>query len=235
MAATLYIGTPTYRGEVHTGYVSSLVRMIADLSRNGIGVTYADPSDGTVIDVQRDKIAKDFLESKATHLLAIDSDMKFEPSLARKLLSTGKDFIGALYTKRAIKLETLRSLQNRGVDFDSAMALSHDFACGNVIGGGGDVYEADAVGMGFTLIARSVFDRVEAEPYDHNGPLIGYFATFNENGIRIHEDLAFCARYRKAGGKIYGYASGNISHIGIMEYGVTFAAYVKARQKVQPA
>jgi hypothetical protein len=161
MRPHIFIGTPTYGGMVYGDYTSSLVSMLHDLTKHGVTFTYYPPAEGTLIDVQRDKIANEFLTSDATHLLFIDSDIRFEPALARKLLSTGNDFIGAVYTKRGIDGERLRTLCKQGVDYDAALILSHDFSCRNIIGGGGDLYETDGVGMGFTLIARPVFERIK--------------------------------------------------------------------------
>ena len=55
---------------------------------------------GGYVDLNRSIVARDVLESDATHLLFIDNDMIFPDDAIKKLLDADKDIIGASYNVR---------------------------------------------------------------------------------------------------------------------------------------
>jgi hypothetical protein len=66
-----------------------------------------------------------------------------------------------------------------------------------------DLIDVDAVGQGFLLVKREVFEKME-EPW------------FWTNGTYSTEDLPFCLEAKKAGFKIYVTPLVKLSHIGMM-------------------
>jgi len=52
------------------------------------------------IDSARNEIVRSFLESKADHLLFLDSDLVVPPSTAMRLMGSGLDIVGGVYRHR---------------------------------------------------------------------------------------------------------------------------------------
>jgi hypothetical protein len=88
---------------------------------------------------------------------------------------------------------------------------------------------AREIGMGLTLIKRSVLERMrDAYPelmcppsasvyreFDLREPVFQAFESMaNKNGVYLSEDLAFCERWRGIGGEIWVCVDEMITHVG---------------------
>ena len=62
---------------------------------------------GCYVHENREMIVKDALENNCTHLLFVDSDMKFPQDTLLKLLKHGKDIVGASYNGRTTPRKSL--------------------------------------------------------------------------------------------------------------------------------
>jgi hypothetical protein len=235
MAEALFIATPTAGGIARSRYVAALVQAVSDLERRGVAVAFGT-IDAADIRSQRDALVDLFLENGASHLLFVDNDMSFPGDLAARFLNVRKPFVAAIYTRRRLQLERVRSLIEAGQSFEGAVARAYDFNVGfdgTTTSGSGSLIRIDRAGLGFALIAREVFDRV-AEHHDlptyHNAELGRAVRAFfdpvpAQDGKRMSEDYSFCRRWRLAGGEIWGEFRTRLGHHGDFEYG---AAYVDA-------
>jgi hypothetical protein len=241
MAARIFIATPTTGGIVKCDFYASVARMVAKLTRDGIGV-YISVFDSSDVAYQRDYLADEFLRSDATHILFVDSDMMFGDDLCSKLLALEKDMVGAAYTTRSVNFDEFRSEIRSGKDFDQSWRRAHKFIFGKLLRQEGNLFEVDIMGLGFALISRSVFDRLAREgdlgrypaavnlSVKRTGTLLGFFDRMQGSDGRLSEDYSFCHRWRKIGGQVWLDPTANIRHVGSMRFGFPLAAALTRRE-----
>ena len=218
--------------------------MTAALTSNRIGVRVLF-AQGWEVSTQRDWLADLFLkELKATHLLFIDSDISFNPDLCSRLLAFNKEVVGAAYAMRRLDLSKLRDGVKAGKSFERAWLDAHRFACDKPLRQEGPLIEVQQTGLGFTLIARSVFEQMtarcdlrryhnsQADAHTTGRPLLGFFDRIDlPDGQRLGEDYAFCERWRKIGGQVWVDATADIKHHGDFAIGVPLMAALRKDKK----
>src|ERR1700749_3135240 len=74
---TVFIATPMYGGMASGIYTVSMVQLSAVFFRNRVDSLYAVTSSESLVPNARNVLANQFLESQATHLMWIDSDIGF--------------------------------------------------------------------------------------------------------------------------------------------------------------
>jgi hypothetical protein len=151
---------------------------------------------GVNIAALREGAARAILNSGASHILFIDSDMMFPKNTIKRLLSRDKDIIGANYIQR-VQQDKWTALINN----DSVIST-----------GCKDIQEVDSIGMGVCLIKVDVFRKL-VQPW-FNTPFV--------NGEYIGEDVYFCKLATTNGFKIYvdHDLSQEVHHIGEIKLGV---------------
>lgn len=188
--ANVVIGTVA-DDKVDTEWVSSLLWLlnahVKDF-RNRVIVTR-----GYIgrLDRGRQAVAQVFMESTdADYLLSIDSDMVFTPKHYELLLEgaqnmDGESIVSGIYPKEDGTLTAQK--ENEGI----MSAVSPN----EVANSKGRWFEVDGIGMGFCLIPRKVFEKLEA-PYYSN-------YTKNDAGQILADDTSFCWKARKEGTTIW--------------------------------
>jgi hypothetical protein len=145
-----------------------------------------------------------------THILFVDSDMIFSIMDLDKLLSPRLPIISGLAVKRFPPPypPAFMPLSGNPVDFRE---LFESLSTPNPY-----PIPVRATGMAFTLIERSVFERVVRE--DHNGKKY-WFAPVHEIDEVLHkerhlsEDFAFCKRAREVGIDTYIHPGVMLGHL----------------------
>jgi len=150
-------------------------------------------------------LAKHFLASDADTLLMVDTDMIFKPDQLGKLRDDPAgweyDILSALSVVRRRPFAPI-ILRLRANPTDQQCA----YEC--VKPGPDDkIMDVDSVGTGFTLIRRTVFDRMKKEL-----GIDKWFFDFGEGGL--DEDTMFCQRAKKLNLKIGVHTKINIGHRG---------------------
>lgn len=187
--SNVVICTPS-RGEVRAEYTSDLVELI----RQNPTVRYASAL-GCYVGNLRQNLAETVLSCGASHLLFIDSDMRFPVSTVKRLLKADRPVMGANCRIRTANGTTARRLVN-GVwqMVDSANSTGYE--------------EVDVLGFGVTLINMKVFQKLErpwfAMPWD------------SQSNNYVGEDVYFSFKARDAGFGIWidHDLSREIGHIG---------------------
>jgi hypothetical protein len=184
---------------------------------NMVGATIATRKDvdlrlsniqGTIIHKSRRDLVRLALKGGCTHLLFLDSDMRFPRNTLVRLLSHSVPFVAANYTtrrQRDVKPVTFATDQN-----DYERVFSELDSTG--------LQEVDSVGLGVALIDMQVF---QALP----GPWFA-FEWFNEGRHMVGEDVYFCRKMRKELGVpvlIDHDLSHEVRHVGSFEYHMTDA------------
>lgn len=183
----IVIATPTRR-EVEVGFTYDLINLVKETS--DVVFSY---SQGTLLSNLRTLLAKTSLERGASHILFIDSDMRFPSDALKTLLLHDVDIIGANCMQRTQNSTTARKN-------------------GNFITSKGKtgIEEVDTIGFGFTLIKTEVFKKLKAP----------WFATPWDGTKHVGEDIYFCTMAKEAGYKIIvdHDLSKEIKHIGNIEW-----------------
>jgi hypothetical protein len=190
----IVIATPT-RDSVIAGFAYDLVRLIQFDCANEIIFSVTQ---GTNICNNRSLLAQTALGYGASHILFIDSDMRFPPDALKRLLACVHDckvsIIGANCRQRTQKEYTAR----KGSEFISSKGRT-------------GIEEVETLGFGVTLIQRDVFAALK-KPWFH---------TPWDGTKQVTEDVYFCTMAREAGFKVHidHDLSQLVRHAGTVEFG----------------
>jgi hypothetical protein len=178
--------TPT-RAMVSSGFCSDLLALCRTSD-----LRWGWTPEASYLSNQRTLLARGALELGATHILWLDSDMRFPPSTVEGLLARDVAMVGANYRNRQ-KPECFTAQRDR--------------AWVSSVGRHG-VEAVESIGLGVTLIRTDVF-RLLPEPWfpiewsvEHQG--------------HIGEDVGFCRRAGAAGISVWvdHDLSQHVSHLG---------------------
>lgn len=154
-------------------------------------------SQGTLIGPQREDIVDVALDVGATHILWLDSDMRFPKETLQGLLAHDEAIVGANYCKRIPP-------HNPTAYFNGQFFWTYDDSTG--------LYTVDHVGMGVMLTKTEVFKKIGAPrfPIEYD----------SEGGKYIGEDVAFMRKAKLAGFevKVDQDLSKVVQHTGKIEY-----------------
>lgn len=178
---------------VSAGFAYDLARLFGS---NG-GLTIFNVR-GTYIPQQRATLVNAALDAGATHMLWIDSDMRFPPNGLIRLLEHQHPIVATNYpTRRAPILPTAEH------NMEGSLFTNPDDT---------GLVEVSHCGMGFMLVDAEVYKNI-GEPYF----ALGWNPTTKDYA---GEDIYFCEKARKHGYKIMidQELSQEIRHVGEMEY-----------------
>ena len=208
----LMIAIPAYDGKLNIKSAFALATLAMDMAKHGAKLYLTQISGCSLITKARNALVADFLESDATDLLFIDSDIIFKSDDVLRLLalSGNKDITAGAYPRRSKDKKFFTDIylddQNQ-IEFRDGML------------------RVDRIGTGFMLIRRHVLETMKA-----NHPEWGYYNNVNErtdcalfdfelkNGEYYGEDYTFCNRAKADGFSIYLDPDINLPHIGTEEY-----------------
>lgn len=225
----ILLATPSYGDSFCGDYVHSVQKLGRWVQSNGheLKTLFLDYAD---IVAARNILTSLFLfsETDYTHLLFVDDDMGFSVDLVADAIAFDPGLCGAFYPKRRVDLAKLHG--SGDTPFTQALAQSVGF-----IGEpeepprqNGRFVTARRIGTGFMLLSRpALADFVARSPelvhptrYDRvlsPRPEQGWLTIFDrkiDQGIESSEDIAFCDRWRAAGGDIWAARDGALSHTG---------------------
>lgn len=181
------ICTPS-RDLVNASFTYDLVQLIKYSPDSNFLVSH-----GTYLQNLRSTLVKQVLGvSTYTHILFIDSDMRFPKDTIERLLKHDVDFVGANCRQRSGKETTARS-DGKFVHSQNRLGLS----------------EVSSLGFGVTLIKADVFKTVP-QPW---------FGMPYDGTTYVGEDIFFCKQLEKAEVKMYvdHDLSKEVKHTGSVE------------------
>lgn len=221
---------PTHE-KMEAGFAFDLQRMMVRLGATVVADGIMDIRtfmiQGTLVHTARCDLVRDALEkTNCTHMLFLDTDMRFPWQLPLRLLAHNKDIVAVNYSTRkgapkpitfldlSVKKGTGRFLQPPA----DPSTLTKENA----------LVKVQAVGMGAALIRREVF---EALSYP-------WFETVYDHVNRkwVGEDVDFCLKAEKAGYEVWvdQLLSEEIGHIGNFEYTMDHVrAANEAREEIE--
>jgi hypothetical protein len=223
---TVFIATPMYGGMAAGIYTVSMVQLPATFLRQRIDLVYSFTASESLVPNARNVLAHQFLESNATHLMWIDSDIGFNAMDIVKMLVADRDIVCGIYPKKEVDWASVAKAAKSGVPPEQlsnhaglfAVQLIDDSARGLATDPDG-LLEVAAGGTGFMLIKRGVFDALSdivPEYVPDRAPIKEYYATSTdpESGMLITEDYHFCRLARSKGFKIYAAPWAHLGHAG---------------------
>jgi len=212
---SLFVALPAYDFKVSLKLAVSLARLAQAAPQHGIDIQIGSVCGCSVVSRARNLLSKDFLESKCTDLIFIDSDINFEPEDVLRLMAWTSE------PKKGIVAGVPRV---RGEERVYITALDYDENNELTMNGMGLV-RAKRVATAFMMVRRDVFETlVEAHPewtyYDKKTdrmlPALFDF-KLTEEGY-MGEDFLFCDRSREVGFEVWIDPTIKLGHMGVQEY-----------------
>jgi hypothetical protein len=207
MSKHVFIGLPAYTGQIHLATFRSLVHDYVGLIERGDSVEVFDESGNAMIADCRAVIVQKFLETKATHLVFVDTDVSWEKGALLKLVDHDEDFVGAAYPYRRDPIE---------------YPLSWDLDTDEVWANRKGLIEVWGLPAGLMCLSRAMLEKmVAAHPElmflttnTESKKACGLFEPYRDGEMKYGEDYSFCNRWRDLGGKIYLDPEIKTGHIG---------------------
>jgi hypothetical protein len=199
--------------EVKTHFAYDLATMI--------GATVATAPDieihmnftmGTILPMSRQTLVAQALAVDATHLLFLDSDMRFPSNTIIQLLSRKEPIVGALYPMRKHPIRTVAKKDGEYVYVEP---------------GATGLLEVDWLGTGVMLVDMDVFKAL-TPPWFH--------LMYHEDQATFSgEDIWFCHHARAAGLRILvdQDLSHHVHHVGSFEYKMEHALVTRDLERQQ--
>lgn len=155
---------------------------------------------GSLISYQREHLAEKAIEQEATHVLWLDSDMRFPPTLVHQLLRHDLPMVACNYVKR-----TIPAMPN-AKDLNGKLIPTNRDSHG--------LHEASSAGFGAVLMKTEVLKAIPKPWFD--------LVWMEKDGKTemMGEDVFFFRKARHHGHPLFidHDASQKISHIGTFEY-----------------
>lgn len=184
-------------GTIHAETVTSLIGALETLGDKGVGVSVSCQIGGYKPH-NMNRLVQEAQDHNLTHLMSIDCDMIFPSSGVLRLLDADKDIIGANYNQRATAqsgeglISTVKMADNKG----KLMSMNEL---------PGQLFKCWSLGLGFTLMKMSIFDKLEKP----------YFRDYEDDKGDFHtEDVEFFTKCQKAGFEVWCNPTIKMGHIG---------------------
>lgn len=191
------------RDMVHTSFAYDLAMMMSHWTyKNAANQDniMLFTSQGTLIVNQRQDLVIRAIEDKCTHILFLDSDMRFPKDTLDRLLAHNKPIVAGSYATRRLPCKTVAFENDKNWD------------CVYTTPDKKGLEPVAAVGMGCMLVNLSIFDKMTL-PYF----MIGYSPNSNQF---TGEDIFFCRKARSMGLEVLidHDLSRELGHIGNLEF-----------------
>ena len=207
----VFIALPVYGGvDVH--FMQSLIKMINDAPCDMM--MRMNPGD-SLVSRSRNTLTADFLESDATHLLFIDSDLIFSGEQIARIMAHTEDIVGGFYPKKQegpVNWVCNGCLQETAVREDGLQEVRY-------------------MGTGFLRVSRRVFERMieiygetlkfkpdHHERTEHDFWSVGTYQYPDGSRRYLSEDWYFCQRALDAGFTVWGDTRIVLKHVGTAIY-----------------
>lgn len=186
-------------GKVYTAWMESILGLLGQFR-----VIIKGAEGGPLISRARNMLCEQFLKTEADYLLMTDTDVVFEPTDVQALLEAGKPIVGALYF----------GILGRNPNSTFPVALSYqDGVLQSLDDAPSKLTEVDGVGMGLTLIERSVIESLKPDSQS-NEPFAETVWPNLDGTLRHHgEDAIFCLKAKEKGFQTWLEPKARVGHM----------------------
>lgn len=233
--ASIFVGLPCYGCRLATRCVTSILRFQAFCIQHKIPAMFDIMGNESLITRGRSIITQRFLQSKATHLLFIDSDIAFDPVSVLRMIAFDGDVTAGIYAKKGLSWDTIATakdmspagLRDAGLNFN--INLPRDEQKHTVQSG---FMRALDAATGFFCIKRETIERLrDANPdliVNNDIPgsrdVVKTYPVLFDTSIDpdttryLSEDYHFCRLVQKNGMDVYVDITAVTSHTGSLQY-----------------
>ena len=215
------IAIPSYQGQLPVLLASALIELTYSLRSKGIKVAVSFEHENALIDLARNRLVSTYLkQTDYEKIFWIDDDIIFDPDDAERLLawSTLYPIVAATYP---VRQDPPKFFMRR----ESEKWEQNEYGLFKIIG----------TGLGFTVMDRSVFDKMAPttdtfimEGEEHKA----FFKITQENKVYYGEDIYFFKRWHdEFGGHVWLDPSINLGHFGHKTFDYKFLDYLKGLYK----
>ena len=235
----LYLATPVH-SDVSMHYTQSVVRLQTECYKKGIEFTL-ELMKSSLVTQGRNLCVSHFLNSDATHLLFIDSDILFYPQSIFEMLKADVDLVSIPYPMKQIHwdkvfnkigdIPNMTELQKNTSGNKFPVKIKDEESDIKCVDG---LIELNFAPTGCMLLKRQVFDKmiqkypkkIIKQETEIDGETIikpnlyNFFDTYyDEKEQRYYgEDFAFSRLWRNIGGTCYALITEYITHVGEYQY-----------------
>ena len=193
--AKIFLATPMYDGRVHHAYMMGAVQLALEFP----GEVIMCKVGGSYLPSSHDRLTQLFMQSSATHLLFVNSDMIWTPADALQLLAANREFVSGIYGKKRVEARAVTPERRQG-----------------------DLLELEYTGAGFMLLQRGCVERLAAAHpelvYDTpDGPAHSLWSPHFDGQV-YSADRTFCGYWRGLGGQIWGHTGVVLKRFGETVY-----------------
>jgi hypothetical protein len=251
----ILIATPAYGGVVHAAYHEAVLATVLYFQQNFPAIAFeARTLSLSVISTSRNVFASMVLNDPSfTHLLFIDADMGFSPSLIARMLAFAKPITGIVAPQRRLDYEAYHKARSHADNPAIAKVIANDYVGGDaevLRNADGEIEIVDGfvrvrqTGTGIMLIERSVLDAMRnklpklwladaGEKMRRIGLTGGLLQCFDPvrdtDGVGLGEDVSFCRRWTQdLDGEIWANIDEPIVHVGQDSYTGHYLTKLKA-------
>ena len=246
----IFVGTPVH-SDVSIHYTQALIEFQQECFKKKLKVSF-HLIKSSLVTQGRNLCVAGFLESKATHLLFIDSDIYFQAKSIFSMLKADKHVISVPYPLKTLMWDkAFRKMQEGKIKTpnDIRRALhTYPMKVPNAenINLNKGVMEVTDSPTGCMLIKREVIEKMIEKYPDKaivqktviNGEYVdkpnmwNFFDTSHDPKTKTFngEDFAFCQLWRNLGGKCYAFVNDAIVHVGEHQYQGKFYDELIARK-----
>ena len=237
MNSSIFISTPAYGSMVTVQYMTSILNLQQELSKNNINFCIDFISNESLIPRARNKALSNFMKTNFTHFLFIDADIQFEPSALIENLKFNKDVVCCPYAKKGLNWNRfIYSMQNDKNSHESPLSRCLDYTYNafidqntNKIIKKDNFIKVKHASTGFMLIKKDILTKMHEKYKDtlkiktddcsfHDEYLCGLFCCEIKNEQYLSEDYAFCERVYETNGEVWVNVKQNLNHIGIFSF-----------------
>lgn len=215
MRRSVFFAIPAYDGKVCAEFLLAFAETMRLIDRIGLHAQYRILPGDCYIHKARNTLTADFLDSSATEMFFLDTDLGWNPDDVLRMLQLPHELAVAVYPFKqdaeAYPI-TLEAAPESKPVFDAKTG------CYSIVTGP----------TGFMRIRRSVFDRLApiVGSYSLAGRRFGnYFATPVEDETFFGEDVFFIQQWLRAGGRAWCLPNVQFRHVGAKAWQGDFHAW----------
>lgn len=233
----LFVGTPVH-SEVSIHYAQCLLEIQKYFFKKDVPSTFQLHKSSLVTQGRNLTLAA-FLDSKASHLLFLDSDIYVDPETVDRMIQKDKDVICVAYPLKSFQWEKMYECVKKGrvKNVDDLKSASSTYPIrlldSKEISVKDEVAEIESGPTGCMLIKRETINKMIKHYNDLtikqktviNGELIekvqyNFFDTYydKEKKNYMGEDYGFCRLWKNIGGTIHLLVNAPIMHVGEHQY-----------------
>jgi hypothetical protein len=204
---------------VESGFATDLSKLMAYSTLALVAPGHADLQlnvvSSSLVSCSRNDLAGEALRTDCTHILWIDSDMRFPRNALVRLLNHRKAMVGINYSTRKVDAIDYVAFKTKGLTNDTHVKLK-------TLPDSTGLETVDAIGFGMVLIETNVFRGVAYPAFDVHYDL--------DKKMWIGEDVDFCEKVRANGVEIFvdHDLSKECAHTGRMDFYTSMVEQAKA-------